>query len=151
MNCAELIQNMDELLWDHEKLRQSLELIKLMNFVENDLFNQFHISYTAAKSSNKLILENPFALILIRFLLTLSCLYEKFIICSSNAAQLFAANGINFNNMNLRGIKLLDTDLSAGSFIRTNLEGSQFRRVKLISGSFNRANLRNIDWAEIEV
>lgn len=52
--------------------------------------------------------------------------------------------------MNLKGIRLEDTDLSGGVFIRANLEGSRMRRVKLTSATFTNANLRNIDWADIE-
>lgn len=81
-----------------------------------------------------------------KILLSLSCLDEKFVVCSSNAALLLNAGGINFNDMNMAGISLEDTDLSGGNFIRTNLNGSRMRRVKITSANFTEANLENIDW-----
>lgn len=44
-------------------------------------------------------------------------------VCSSNAALLLNASGINFNDMNLKDIRLEDTDLSGVNFIRANLNG----------------------------
>ena len=49
---------------------------------------------------------------------------DKFITCSSNAALMLNASGINFSDMNLKGIRLEDTDISGGNFIRTDLENS---------------------------
>lgn len=60
------------------------------------------------------------------------------------------ASGASFNDMNLKGIWLEDTDLSGGHFIRSNLESSRLRRVKISSANFMEANLRNIDWAELD-
>lgn len=80
----------------------------------------------------------------------LSCFDKKFQTCSSNAAYLLNAGGINFNYMNLKGIRLEDVDLSGGNFIRTNLERSQMKRVNLSSADFTESNLNNIDWRDIE-
>lgn len=60
------------------------------------------------------------------------------------------ASRISFNDMNLRDIRLKDTDLSGGKFIRANMEGSHMTRVKIASADFTEANLRDIDWQEIQ-
>lgn len=52
--------------------------------------------------------------------------------------------------MNLKGIRLEDTDLSGGHFLRTELENSKLRRVKITSADFSESNLKNVDWQEIE-
>lgn len=88
--------------------------------------------------------------IILKFLLTLSCFDEKFTICSSNAALLLRKSGFKFNDMNMKGIRLEDTDLSDANFIRTNLENSRMRRVRIDSANFTQANLKGIDWQEMD-
>lgn len=48
--------------------------------------------------------------------------------------------------MNLNGIRLKNTDLSGGKFIRTSLKESRMRGVKITAADFSEANLKNIDW-----
>lgn len=151
INVAELFQHMCYLLEDHEKLKCNKEVIKLMNYVRDHQFNQIHINGSVTTNSYMFINQNPFAQVLLRYLLVLSCLEEKFVICSSNAAHLLNASGLSFNNMNLSGIRLEVADLSGGSFIRTNLEGSRMRSVKITSADFTESNLKYIDWQDIEV
>lgn len=99
---------------------------------------------------SKIIADNHIIEIVLRLLLMLSCVDEKLVICSSNAAFLLNASGKNFNDMNLKGLKLEDIDLSGGIFIRANLEDSKFRRVKLSSVDFYNSNLNHINWTDIE-
>lgn len=77
------------------------------------------------------IIETQDSEIILKCMLILSCFDEKFVICSSNAALLINANGFNFSEMHLKGIRLSNTDLSGGNFVRANLENSFLRRVKI--------------------
>lgn len=134
------------ILWDHEELKDDKQVVELMNYMCNHEFNKVHIESIVTTDS----ITSRVNWLLMKVLLILSCLDNKFVICSSNAALILNKNGVNFNDMNLRGIFLKDTDLSEGNFIRTNLEYSRMRRVKLTSADFSEANLTGIDWEDME-
>lgn len=56
------------------------------------------------------------------------------------------ASGIKFNDMNLKNLRLEDTNLSGGNFICTDLESSRMRRMKATSADFTESTLKNLDW-----
>lgn len=39
VNTTELIEKMNELLGDHEKLKNNEDVVKLMNYIRNHFFN----------------------------------------------------------------------------------------------------------------
>lgn len=61
VKIAELIQTLDELLMDHDKMKKNEEVVKLMNYVESHLFNKIHIESSIIFNCSKFVAENPFA------------------------------------------------------------------------------------------
>lgn len=122
-----------------------------MNCVRDHEFNKIHIDNAIEANCRKIVTKNPFTYVILRLILALSCLSEKYTICSSNAALLLNASRVNFNDMNLAGIRLTETDISGANFIRANLENSRMRKVKISSADFTEANLKGIDWSDMEV
>lgn len=52
---------MDDLLQDHEKLKQSEDAAMLMSFLLRHTFNLIHIEGSVAAECKNFIIQNPFA------------------------------------------------------------------------------------------
>lgn len=81
-----------------------------------------------------------------KFLLNLSSIDPIYTVWSSNIAFLLNLCELDFNYLNLKGIRFADTNLSGANFIGTDLENSQMDNVNLTGANFSDANLKYSNW-----
>ncbi|CAD8175343.1 unnamed protein product [Paramecium pentaurelia] len=87
----------------------------------------------------------------IKFLVRLAGIDVKFIQYGSNGLSLLVAMKIDLRNQSFENIRIKNTSLIGGNFVRSNLSESQFENIEISGLNLNGAQLFNCKWKNIKI
>ncbi|CAK72861.1 unnamed protein product (macronuclear) [Paramecium tetraurelia] len=87
----------------------------------------------------------------LKFLVRLTAVDEKFIQCGSNILNLLVEMKVDLRDENFENIRIRDTSLVGGNFVRCNFNGSEFDNINISGINLNQAQLLNCIWKNIKI
>ncbi|CAK58103.1 unnamed protein product (macronuclear) [Paramecium tetraurelia] len=87
----------------------------------------------------------------LKFLVNLTAIDSQFIQCGSNSLNLLVEMKVDLKEQSFENIRIKDTSLIGGNFLRCNLNGSQFDNVDIGGVNLNGAQLFNCKWKNIKL
>ncbi|CAD8120171.1 unnamed protein product [Paramecium sonneborni] len=130
----------------------------IMNALRNILdhpFSQINYSEESYEEERfnliKKISGNKMIVNFLKCLVQLTNIDEKFIQCGSNGLNLLAQMKVDLTNDNFQGIRIKNTSLIGGNFVRCNFSKSKFEDVDLTGVNLNGALLLKCEWKNIKI
>ncbi|CAK82618.1 unnamed protein product (macronuclear) [Paramecium tetraurelia] len=87
----------------------------------------------------------------LKFLVHLTAIDERFIQCGSNCFNLLVEMKVDLREQSFEGVRIKDTSLVGGNFVRCNFNGSEFDNVDISGMNLNQAQLFNCKWKNIKI
>ncbi|CAD8154470.1 unnamed protein product [Paramecium pentaurelia] len=87
----------------------------------------------------------------IKFLVILTSIDVKQIQSGSNGLSLLVAMKVDLRKVSFENIRIKNTSLIGGNFVRCNMNGSQFENVDISGVNFNGEQMFNCKWKNIKV
>ncbi|CAD8208998.1 unnamed protein product [Paramecium pentaurelia] len=135
-------------------LQATSNRISRMN-IQDHKFNKYDYSQeTNEKERLDLInrMKNNKGIIdFIRFLVLLTSIDGKFIQSGSNGLNLCVGMKVDIRNKSFENIRIKNTSLIGGYFVRCNLSGSEFENVDISGVNFNGAKLFYCKWKNLKI
>ncbi|CAK67962.1 unnamed protein product, partial (macronuclear) [Paramecium tetraurelia] len=144
-NCLEFFKNQSQLQFITSMIQNISEIdINQMNY-SNDKYDQIRKELIQKISYDENIIE------FLKFLVSLTSIDERFIQCGSNALNLLVEMKVDLREHSFENIRMRDTSLIGGNFVRCNFNGSEFDNVDISGVNLNQAQLFNCKWKNIKI
>ncbi|CAD8099421.1 unnamed protein product [Paramecium sonneborni] len=131
------------------RIANILRNIQNHSFSKNDFSSQIYekerLNLIKKISGNQNIID------FLKFLVQLTTIDQKFIQCGSNGLNLLVQMKVDLKNQSFEYIRIRDTSLIGGNFVRCNLSGSEFENVDISLINLNGALLLNCKWKNIKI
>ncbi|CAD8163059.1 unnamed protein product [Paramecium pentaurelia] len=88
---------------------------------------------------------------LLKFLVMLSSIDDQFIQCGSNSLHMLVMMKVDMRNQSFENIRMKNTSIIGGNFVRCNMNGSEFENVDISGVNLNGAQMFNCKWKNIQV
>ncbi|CAD8193189.1 unnamed protein product [Paramecium octaurelia] len=88
---------------------------------------------------------------LLKFLVKLTAIDERYIQCGSNSFNLLIEMKVDLREQTFENIRIRDAILVGGNFERCNFNGSEFDNVDISGINLNEAQLYNCKWKNIKI
>ncbi|CAD8213828.1 unnamed protein product [Paramecium octaurelia] len=100
---------------------------------------------------NKISQENKYIIQFLKFLVQLTAIDERFIQCGSNSLYLLVEMKVDMRGQSFENIRIRDTSLIGGNFVRCNFNGSNFDNVDISGMNLNQTQLFNCKWKNLKI
>ncbi|CAK86293.1 unnamed protein product, partial (macronuclear) [Paramecium tetraurelia] len=130
-------------------------IFEVLKKIEDHDFNRYNYSgeeYKEIKqdliakiSQDKKIIE------LLKFLVNLTALDERFIQCGSNSLHLLVQIKVDLKGYSFENIRIRNTSLLGANLMRCDLSGSEFENVIVSGMNLNEAKLFNCKWMNLRI
>ncbi|CAD8179301.1 unnamed protein product [Paramecium pentaurelia] len=97
------------------------------------------------------ISDNRNMIELLKFLVQLTSRDDQFIQCGSNSLNMLIRMKVDLRNQSFKNIRMKNTSMIGGTFVRCNFNGSEFKNVDISGVKFNGAQLINCNWKNIKI
>ncbi|CAK90344.1 unnamed protein product (macronuclear) [Paramecium tetraurelia] len=87
----------------------------------------------------------------LKFLVHLTAIDKRFLQCGSNSLHLLVEMKVDLRKQNFENIRIRDTSIVGGNFVRCNFNGSEFDNVDISGVNLNQASLFNCKWKNIKI
>ncbi|CAD8129625.1 unnamed protein product [Paramecium sonneborni] len=99
----------------------------------------------------KKIQENNKIISFLKFLIHLTAIDSRFIVCGQKSLYLLVEMKIELRNQCFDKIKIMNTSLVGGNFAKSNLSESEFNNVDISGVNLNGAKLFNFKWRNLKI
>ncbi|CAD8158478.1 unnamed protein product [Paramecium pentaurelia] len=146
LDKQQIIGDLDEKI---QKITNLLKQIKVHDFnkISYSIENQ---EKTKQDLLNK-ISHNEKIIKLLKFLIRLTAFDNLFIYSGSNSLHLLVDMKVDIRNQSFENIRIKNTSVIGGNFVRCNFSGSDFDNVDISGLNLNGAQLFNCKWKNIKV
>ncbi|CAD8161392.1 unnamed protein product [Paramecium octaurelia] len=137
---------------DRRTLREQMEILKKIRDHEFNKQNYSIDDYDESKK--KLIIKISWdkkIIEFLKFLVHLTALDERYTQCGSNSLNLLVQMKVDVREQNFENIRIRNTSLFGGNFVRCNFNGSEFDNVDISGMNMNQAQLFNCKWKNIKI
>ncbi|CAD8183825.1 unnamed protein product [Paramecium octaurelia] len=110
-----------------------------------DDYEEFKKDLITKVSMNKKIIE------FLKFLVHLTALDETYIQCGSNSLHLLLLMKVDLREQSFENIRIRNTSLDGGNFVRCIFNGSEFDNVSISGMNLNQAQMFNCNWKNIKI
>ncbi|CAD8156201.1 unnamed protein product [Paramecium octaurelia] len=110
-----------------------------------DDYEEFKMDLTTQITLNKKIIE------FLKFLVHLTAFDETYIWCGSNSLHLLVQMKVDLREQCFENIRIRNTSLVGGNFVRCIFNGSEFDNVDISGMNLNQAQLINCNWKNIKI
>ncbi|CAD8129721.1 unnamed protein product [Paramecium sonneborni] len=142
--------------WKQDAIKNNIRIIinvlKEINehdFNKNDYSTEIFIQIR--KSLINKIKDQQMIINFLKFLVQLTAIDKQFIQCGSNSLNLLVQMKIDLTNQSFERIRIENTSLIGGNFVRCNLNESEFNNVDISGMNINGALLFNCKWKNIKI
>ncbi|CAD8170324.1 unnamed protein product [Paramecium pentaurelia] len=142
-------ENIKEIKKQVKKITNVLRNIQDHKFSRDDYSLETYEN--ARQDLIKRLKDNKGSIIFMKFLVLLTSIDGIFIQCGSNALNLLVGMKVDIRNESFENIKIKNTSLIGGNFLRCNLSGSEFENVDISGLNLNGAQMFNCKWKNIKV
>ncbi|CAD8117753.1 unnamed protein product [Paramecium sonneborni] len=131
------------------KIRNAIINISQHIFNKNDYSHETYQQIRQQLHSN--ISKEEKIVDFLKFLVHLTAIDRQFIQSGSNSLNLLVEMKADLNNQSWEEIRIKDTSLIGGTFVRCNFNGSEFDGVDVSGMNLNGAQLFNCKWRKIKI
>ncbi|CAD8103731.1 unnamed protein product [Paramecium primaurelia] len=140
---------------DQKEKEQIKKIIHILKNIKDREFNQKDYSSEPLEEIKKDLIKklqgNKSMIELLKFLIMLTSIDDQFISCGSNSLHMLVMMKVDVRNQSFENIRMKNTSLISGNFVRCNLNGSEFENVDISGVNFNGAQMFNCQWKNIKV
>ncbi|CAD8189377.1 unnamed protein product [Paramecium pentaurelia] len=148
--CLQSFKNQDQ-----KEKEQIKKIIHILKNIKDHEFNQKDYSSEPFEEMKKNLIKklqgDKSMIELLTFLVMLTSIDDQFISCGSNSLHMLVMMKVDLRNQSFENIRIKNTSIIGGNFVRCNLNGSEFENVDISGVIFNGAQMFNYKWKNIKV
>ncbi|CAD8181626.1 unnamed protein product [Paramecium pentaurelia] len=146
---ADIEQKLSVIGNDMKQITNLLKKLKNHDFNYKDFSSKENeestLSLIQSIKDNRRIIE------FLQFLVHLTAIDNTFIQCGSNSLHTLVQMKVDMSNQSFVNIRMKNTSLIGGNFVRSNLSGSEFDNVDISGLNLNGAQLFNCKWKNLKI
>ncbi|CAD8214845.1 unnamed protein product [Paramecium pentaurelia] len=146
-DCVAYLQSFKNQDKKEKEKEQINRIINILKNLKDHEFNQKDYSSEPFEEIKKNLIKklqgDKNMMELLKFLIMLTSIDDQFIQCGSNSLHMLVMMKVDLRNQCFEDIRMKNTSLNGGNFVRCNMIGSEFENVDISGVNFNGAQMFN--------